>query len=853
MKSDRLVFWLLLNVIILIISAVKSYSQVSINTIIEGQVKDSKTQEVFPYVSVILENTTVGTLTDSNGRYKIVTSKTAYKIRFSFVGYETESRIVTPGKTQTINVQLMNSSIQLGEVLVKPQKQVYRNKNNPAVELIEKVINHKEFNRKENLDYFNYEKYEKIVFSLSNISDKFKQFPTFRKFNFIFNNVDTSRIDGKQNLPIFIKETESDYNFRKNPRSVKEIIKAEKTINFSEYIDIRGVTANLNYLYQNINIYDNEIFFLTNKFLSPVASSASLLYRYYIIDTSTVNDVRCIKMFFEPRNPADFLFHGFLFINADSSFAIKKIDMSFNKGINIDWIKDVRVIQDFEKIGNKTWVLTNDEILIEFGVTQNLPGMLGHRIVSYKDYSIDVPIADTLFKGPDLVRNKDSYEKSPSYWESVRIPPLNIPEKNLYGVIDSVKKIPAFKHKMNFLMLILTNYLNLGKYELGPDETFYSYNPVEGSRARFGGRTTPEFNKSIYFESYLAYGFTDKQFKYSLTATYSLSKTSIYQFPVKSLRLNYMYDTKIPGQELLFSSGDNIFSSFKRGVNDKMFYNRTLRFEYLNEFENHFSYNIGYSFTRQATGGNLIFSRNENTDLVNMVPYIRISELYLKLRYAPKEEFYQGKLYRDPVPSKYPVLQMQYSAGSKALNNDYNYQKILLGISRRFYISIIGYTDVSAEAGKITGKVPFPLLFIHNANQSYSYQRNAYNMMNFLEFVSDQYIALNIDHSFNGFFFNKIPLLKRLKFREVATFKALYGGVSRINNPEFQPDLFRFPYDKNGVPLTYTLEKKPYIEASVGVSNILKVLRIDLIKRFTYLGNPNVSSLGIRIQLKFDI
>jgi hypothetical protein len=852
MKSGRSVSMFFLIVIIGTASFTDSYCQANLNTTVEGLVKDLKTREVLPYVSVLLDNTTVGTLTDINGRYKIVTSKTSYRISFSFMGYETESRIITPGITQIINVELINSSIELGEVLVKPNKQVYRNKNNPAVDLIVKVIQHKGLNRKESLDFFTYEKYEKLVFALSNIGEKFKHLSTFRKFDFIFNNVDTSLIDGKQNLPVFIKETVSTYNFRKNPRSDKEVIKAEKNINLSEYIDIKGFTANLNYLYQNINIYDNEIFFLTNKFLSPVASTASLLYRYYIIDTSMVNSVRCIKMFFEPRNPADFLFHGFLYITDDSRFAVKKIDMSFNKGINIDWIKDVRVIQDFEEIGHDAWLLTNDEIFIDFGLTPNLPGMLGHRIVSYKDYSVNEPIADAIFIGPDLHRSKDATEKSEMYWESVRIPPLTYPEKNLYTIVDSLKRVPALRHQMNLLMLLTTNYLIFGKFEIGPDETFYSYNPVEGNRVRFGGRTTPEFNKSIYFESYLAYGFTDKRLKYDLTASYSLTKTSIYEFPVKSFRLSYQYDTKIPGQELMYTTGDNIFTSIKRGVNDKLFYNKTIRLDFLHEFENHFSYNIGYRFTKQESGGNLHFIPYEDIPLANEVHFINISEISLKLRFAPKEEFYQGKLNRAPVPSKYPVLWIHYIVGSKALTNDYNYQKILLGISRRFYISIIGYTDISAEAGKIIGKVPYPLLFIHNANQSYAYQRNAYNMMNFLEFVSDQYISLNLDHSFNGFFFNKIPLLKKLKLREVATLRALYGGLSGINNPELNPGLFKFPSDSNGVPLTYSLDKKPYIEASIGVSNIFRFLRVDLIKRFTYLDNPNVATLGVRAQIKFD-
>jgi len=842
----------LLFSLIILFNSFLCYTQNSYNTVIKGKVIDAKTRAAMPFVSIILENTPVGALSDSTGRYSISTSKTAYKITFSFLGYLPESHIVTPGRVQTINVELTNSSVELGEVRVKATRQAYSNKNNPAVRLIEEVIKHKGSNRKESLDYYQYEKYEKIVIALSNISDKFEKLKLFSKFHFIFDNVDTTRIDGMDDLPLFIKEKRSSYYSRQNPKSDIEIIHGDKTINFEEYVDSKGLTANLNYLYQNINIYDNEIFFMSNKFLSPVASSAPILYRYFIQDTSIVENVRCIKLFFEPRNPSDFLFHGFLYITDDNNYSIRKIDMSFNKHINIDWIKDARIIQDFKEVGDKTWLLSRDEIAVDFGVTKGLPGVLGKRTVTYNDYVVNKSIPDSIFKGPVKVWEKEAYNRNAAFWESARNPPLDYSEKNLYTIIDSVKKVPAFKRYAKLVVLLGTNFLELGKFEIGPDVSFLSFNTIEGNRFRMGGRTTTDFSKSIYFESYLAYGSRDKQYKYKFLTTWSLSKKSIYRFPVKSIRLSYQYDTQIPGQNLLASASDNLFYSFKRGVNDKMYYIRTFGIDNMNEFENHFSYDLGYSFAREIPAGNLFFTSNSDLPHVNEVPFLQISEAYLNLRYAPKEEFYQGKIYRDWIPSKFPVLGLSYIMGSKYLGNDYNYQKLAFTISKRFYLSIVGYTDISAEAGKIFGKVPFPLLIIHNANQSFAYELNSFNMMNFMEFVSDQYVSLQINHSFNGFFFNKIPLLKRLKLREVMTFKALYGSLSNRNNPDLNPDLFKFPSDVNGIPLTYTLGRKPYIEASVGVSNIFKLFRVDIIKRITYLNNPNVTSLGLRVMFKLD-
>ncbi len=828
-------------------------SQPQAKTIIRGTVTDANTGEPLSFVSVILKGTTVGTITDSKGTYNIETSSNASEIRFSFIGYEAESHNIKPGTEQVINVRLKLSSISLDEVTIKPKRKAYRNKGNPAVELIEKVISRKDLNRRESFSYLQYRKYEKILLALSNVSEGFKDSQLFRDFSFIFENMDTTRRIGNDVLPLYIKEGLSEHYYRQEPQASKEIILAEKAINLQRYLDNKGVTANLNYLYQDIDIYDNEILFLTNKFLSPVAGTAPLFYRYFIIDTLDVKEIKCIQLFFEPRNRADFLFHGNLFITLDSTYAIRKIDIGINKNINIDWVQNISITQDFERSPENLWLLSKEEISIDVGVLKNTLGLYAQRTVSYQDYKLNVPVDDKIFVGPEKSERIDPDSETDEFWENNRQVPLTKYERRLYSLVDSVNQVPAFRRNMKIIMLLSTEFLDLGKVEFGPAGTFYSFNEVEGPRIRFGGRTTPDFSKKVTLEGYGAYAFDDKTFKYNTGITYSLTSRTIYQFPVKYLKISYQKDTKIPGQELQFTQGDNFFLSFKRGINDKLLLNNTLRFEHLNEFENHFSYLLGYSFTRQFPEGNLYFTHDDYLSESGRLNHIDISELYLNLRYAPNESFYQGKLYRDHFPNKYPVIQLNIAGGSKIFFNDYDYLRFQLNISRRYYISIIGYTDIAIEAGKIAGKVPYPMLFIHRANQTYAYQKDSYNLMNFLEFVSDKYASINIDHSFNGFLLNKIPLLKKMKLREIVTFKALYGGLGEKNNPDYNTDLFKLPVDVNGQPLTYTLERKPYIEASIGLSNILRIFRVDLIKRFTYLDHPNVSELGVRVQFRLDI
>jgi hypothetical protein len=449
---------------------------------------------------------------------------------------------------------------------------------------------------------------------------------------------------------------------------------------------------------------------------------------------------------------------------------------------------------------------------------------------------------------PDSVTNHPD-----TFWDERRHSELTQSEKGIEKMVDSVQRVPAFKRAVSIMTLLFAGYYDMGKVELGPVSTFYSYNPIEGSRFRVGGRTTLKFSERIRYEGYTVYGLGDEQWKYYLGLTKALGKSNFIDFPQKNLKISYQDETKIPGQELQFVQEDNALLSFKRGVNDKLLYNNIFNISLLNEFPSHFSFEVGLQYLKQAPAGSLKFNTVSYNDAVNDVPFIETSEIKIGLRYAPNEQFYQGKTYRRPMFNKYPIFEVRFTGSQKDfLQSDYTYQTVAARVFKQFNVSPLGYTNVTLEGGKVFGHVPFPLLFIHRANQTYSYQLYSYNLMNFLEFVSDRYYALDIHQYFNGFFFNKIPLLKKLKWREVATFKLLYGIISDNNNPDLHDDLFVLPEDSNGNPTTYTLKEKPYMEASLGITNIFKVIRVDFIHRLSYLDNINVDNFGLRIRAKFD-
>lgn len=826
------------------------------STVIKGTIRDSKTKELLPYVTVFFDESNIATTTDSLGRYRIETQQTTYTVlKVMLIGYNPVLKEVTPGVEQTIDFKMVAEGKVLNEVTVKSKRTKYRNKDNPAVELIRKVIDHKAKNRPEGFNYYEYEKYEKIQFALSNITEKFQNRKAFKKFQFVFENIDTTKLEGgKAILPVYLKESISEVRYRKSPQAKKEIIKGNKTVAFEGYVDNQGMDAYMKYLYQDINIYDNNITMLTNQFISPIANVSPTFYKFFITDTITENNQKFIRLGFVPRNHSDFLFQGVMHITLDSSYAVTKIDMSVNKDINLNWVKELKINQDFEKKEGQGYVLVKDEFSADFGLSKGKMGIYGQRIASYKDFILDKARPEQDYKG-DAVETSDSADfRQDDYWVKSRHEELSKSEQGVYTTIDSIKKVPAFKRTLDVIVILFAGYKSVTPYfEIGPLSTFYSFNPVEGFRLRVGGRTTNAFSKKVVLEGYGAYGFKDEKWKYYGGVTYSLSKRSIYEFPVRSIKGSYQRETKIPGQELQFIQEDNILLSFKRGTNDKWLYNDIVNLDYLTEFKNHFSFKIGYkNWTQQAAGG-LNYSKTDYLDFINHEKNLQTSEFALTLRWAPNEKFYQGKTYRVPITFKNPVFTLRYLQGVKGfLGGQYNYQNISLNVIKRFYLSQIGYTDVVVEGGKIFGTVPFPLLDIHRANQSYAYQLQSYNLMNFLEFVSDEYASINVDHYFNGFFFNKIPLLRKLKWREVVSIKALYGSISPNNDPNNNSDLLKFPVKADGTPITYSLDKKPYIEGSVAIANIFKFFRVDLVKRFTYLDHPNISQLGIRVRFKFD-
>ena len=824
-------------------------------TRVSGVITDAKTNQTLPFVNVFAADSSVNITADEEGKY-ILTSKPGRpfnRIKVSFVGYKPTIINVKSGQEQVVNIKLVPIAQQLSEVVIRSGKKTrYRNKDNPAVELIRQVIAHKEQNRPESYDYVQNKEYDKMMFSVLNVSPAVAEKKFFRKYKFLLDNRDSTTIPGKNLLPIYLDEKLSQNYYRKSPEKKKSILLGEKSVNFGSYIDDQGLGQYFKHMYYEVDIYKNNIFLMTNMFLSPICDAAPTFYKFFITDTIVVNHAKVVELSFTPRSTTDMLFEGKIYVTLDGHYAVQHVGLTVNKNINLNFVKSLHVDQDFEQNPDQRYHLSKSNTIVDFSFNKKgNGGLLGIRTITYKDYVVNKAIPDTTIDGPSLVENDEAKRRSNDFWVQNRLDTLTKAESKVYHNIDTLQSMPSYRRTMDILTLLLAGYKSFGPFELGPANTFYSFNPVEGLKLRVGGRTTPELSKRYYFETYLAYGFKDEKWKGFLSATYSLNNKSIYKFPQDYVRVSYQKDTKIPGLALQFVQEDNFLLSFKRGNNDKYLYNDFYKVDYVHEYESHFSYSIGLRRWTQSPAGSLFFT-NEVNGVPNNVNSITTAELSAQVRYAPHEQFYQGKIYRTTIPNQYPVFSLDYTQAFKNIfDGQYAYKNLHFQIEKRFYLSQLGYTDFSAEATHVFGQVPYPLLSIPRANQTYAYDIYSYNLMNFLEFVDDHYESINIDHHFNGFIFNKIPLFKRLKWRETVSFKSLWGGLRDENNPSLHPSLFQLPVDENSKPTTFALGRTPYIEGSVGIENIFKFVRVDLVRRFTYLDNPDVAKWGIRTRVLF--
>lgn len=823
------------------------------DTTIKGVVVDSVTREPIPFALMFLKGSDAGTQADADGRFEITTKVNFICANFSMMGYTAKDVYVTKGNVNDITVELSADGVTLKEFVVRPGKEHYSKKNNPAVQFMEKLRDMKEKYDPKNHDYFSYDKYEKMNFALNDFSEKKKDKWLFKKFKFVFEYMDTSEVSGKPILNVSVKEKLSTELFRKSPNTEKEYVKGVKRAGLDEIVDEESVQRFLDDVFKEVDIFDNNIAIMQNRFVSPLSKIGANFYKYYLSDTIPVDGVQCIELSFAPFNNRTFGFFGRIYVPlGDSTMFVKKVIMNVPRDINLNYVESLRIEQTFEKAPDGSRLKTKDDMVVEFSIISAAQGLYARRRTLYNNFSFDPPADLKVFDSETKqVFADDAMQMPDEYWKENRIEPIKDKENAISKLLAQLRTVPAFYWSEKVISALVSGYIGTGsketsKFDFGPMNTTISGNYVEGARLKVGGMTTANLSKHWFAKGYVAYGFKDKKWKYDAEVEYSFNEKKYHakEFPIHSLRLHHKYDLNQLGQQYMFTNMDNMFLSWKRQTNDKITYLRTSELEYKHEGENGLAVTLGLKHQIQEATRWMPFIDGYG----NWSDNYQQSSVNLTLRYAPGEKFYDARFTRIPINLDMPILILSHTYSPKSVfNNRFTINKTELSIQKRFWFSAFGYTDVILKGGKIWSKVSYPDLLLPNANLSYTIQPESYALMNAMEFMNDQYLSWDITYFMNGALLNRVPLIKYLKMREVISFKGLYGSLSDKNNPEKNLDLFRFPVGS----LCQPMEKTPYMEMSVGLDNILTILRVDYVWRLTYRNTPGVDKSGFRIALHF--
>ncbi|NDV59536.1 DUF5686 and carboxypeptidase-like regulatory domain-containing protein [Bacteroides sp. 519] len=825
---------------------------------IRGVITDSISNEPLMYISVYYEGKGVGTVSNVNGEYSLEVKRGWNEITFSAIGYNTKVVKITPG-TQTLNVKLSQSDIMLSEVIVKPKRERYSRKNNPAVEFMRKVIAHKSEQKLEEHDYYQYDRYQKMKTSLNDMTPEKMKEGIFKNMPLLVDQLEVSPESNKLILPISVEETAAQIIYRKNPKSEKTIIKGMNSGGIQDLFatgDMIGTV--LEDVFSNINIYDNDIRLLQQHFVSPISNSAISFYQFYLMDTIMVDRHECVHLTFVPGNSQDFGFTGHLYVLNDSTYAVKRCTMNLPKKTGVNFVENLDIIQEYAQLPNGQWVLTDDDMVVDLSLYSFLQGLQVRRTTKNTNYSFE-DIEPRLFrlKG-SVIKDADMLNRSDEFWAEMRQVPITKTESSMDLLVNQLEQIPGFKYIIFVAKAFIENHVETGtkdtpsKFDFGPINTIITSNYVDGTRFRLSGRTTAKLNPNWFLSGYGAYGLRDKKWKYEGAVTYSFTKREFFpwEFPRHNIALSHRYDVMSPMDKFLTTDKDNVFVSWKTTTVDQMSYVRETSLKYEIETNSGFSVVVTGRHRNDEPAGNLHYFRNNPEK--TLVHDITTAEAGITLRYAPGETYVNTKQRRLPVSLDAPVYTLSHTMGLKALGGEYKFNLTEASLWKRIWLSSWGKMDVTLKAGAQWNKVPFPLLILPAANLSYITQQETFTLINNMEFLNDRYASIALTYDMNGKLFNRIPLIKKLKWREAFRFRALVGNLTDKNNPYLNTndtDLFLFP-TRNGRPTSFVMDTKiPYMEFAVGIHNIFKLIHIEYVRRLTYLDNPGINKDGIRFMI----
>ena len=821
------------------------------NAQITGEIVDTDGYAI-PFASAMYKGNHVATASDIEGKFSIPRHE-GWVLTFSSVGFKSQTVKVDAHTPAYLKIVLKEDSKSLNEVVVKSKRGRYSRKNNPAVELMKRVIEAKKQSHLDNYPYYQYNRYQKLTLSLNDVKPEDIESGRFGKSQWVLDQIETSPYNNKLVLPVSVDETVTQHIYRKEPKSEKEIIKGQQSQGVNKLLQTGdALNVILKDVFQSVDIYDDYIRLLQYPFVSPIGRTAISFYRYYIEDTVYVDRDLCYHLQFIPNNQQDFGFRGELYVLADSSLHVKKCKLTMPKKSDVNFVENLHVDQEFTRLDNGEWVLTKDDMWAELSLTSFLSKALVVRNTRLHDYAFD-ELPNKLFKGRLKVRHEaDAMVRDDSFWNHHRAVELTKGESSMDAFVHRMEQSKNFKWLIIGVKALVENYVETSsgqhpsKFDFGPINTLISSNFVDGLRFRLSGRTMAALNPHIFWNGYAAYGTKSKKAYYGTELTYSLNKkkNSPFEFPQRNLIFETAYDVMSPADKFLIHNKDNAFMAFKtQKVQQMYFYNRQ-KLSFVYETDWGFSVNSSLKTESNEVAGDLHFISLTDGEEMNQ---IRTTELKFGVRYCPGQTFINTKQKRVPINLDSPEFTLSHTVGLKNfLGGQYRLNFTELGMYKRQWLGSWGYVDGIVNVGAQWDRVPFPLLIMPPVNLSFFEHKETFSLMRNMEFLNDRYAFWSISWDLNGKILNRIPLIKRLKWREYVAFKGMFGTVTDKNNPSLsknqgQDNLFVFPEG------SYIMDKKvPYMELVAGVHNVLKVFSIDFVHRFNYNDHPGVNKNGVR-------
>ena len=838
-------------------------------TSVSGVVTDAQTGEPMPYVSVIFPGTQIGTMTDDQGNFHIESSRTFSNVSFIMMGYETYILNIKRGTTRDAKVKMNPDTYGIQSVIVKPKRRrdrVYRRRGNPAVELVKNVIAHKAENHVKSTEGYKVENYEKLIMSLDKFDVNFDSSRFWRKFSFLEKYVDTAQFKSTPVLTVSLRENLSDTWYQRDPKRTRTWVERRRSLGLDEPLDGGGLTTNIQAIFADSDIFDDNMDVLLNRFVSPLSSSlATSYYKYYISDTLMVDGVKCIDLTFVPFNSESYSFTGHLYVVADSTYALKRYSLGIPAHINLNFVSNLAIEENFEKMPNGTWASQEKNTFARFYIFQWMRQLYAHKKIVHSNYDFtQTHIPDSLLSQPDEVIKNPDWWRPDDWWIPRRPVALTSKESILDSLLTDIYSVPSLRRTASLIESLGSEYFpttpldrqanpedrKRSKFDIGPITHTFHYNTLEGFRVRLGGMTTAKLNKQNFLNGYVAFGFKDLRPKGELTYIHTFEPKDFHPFePLRhTLSFTASYEVEAPGQSFELIDRDNILMS--NFGPQPLQYVRRFQVKYDREWLSRISVNARLRADRIWPAGTLSYQRIGTGGALENVPFFDDVNAMFRLRFAPGEPLFSNRLGKESpitLAKDAPIVSLSHTIGR--FDHRFWYNKTEFSAQKRIWLSSFGHIDAEVSTGFIWNRVPLPNLFTPNANPSILLLGNAYNLMQPMEFVMDQYAEFFATYYLKGWILNRIPLLNKLKLREVVSFRAITGSLSEKNNPFFGTEgLYMLP---DGCKL---MTKVPYMEYSIGLENIFKFLRVDYIRRISYTeGLTEAQKNGFKISFRVSL